>query len=270
MLTVVKPQATFSLGLAELWRYRELFYFFTWRDIKVKYRQTTLGVAWAVLQPFLLMVVFTLFFGTRMRESIALPYPVFAFSGLLLWNVFAGGILGAGTSLIGNAHIIQKVYFPRLVIPISSVMVSLFDFVVTLPVLGALLAWFGCVPRTTAPLFFVAGLLLAVAGTLGAGTALAALCIKYRDFRYILPFLVQLLLFATPVIYPISYADAEWMRRVLALNPMSGAIGLFRGMFSGAAIDPVLTTISVVSAGALLLVGLAYFRRTEAYFADLA
>jgi lipopolysaccharide transport system permease protein len=205
-----------------------------------------------------------------MRESIALPYPVFAFSGLLLWNVFAGGLLGAGTSLVGNAAIIQKVYFPRLVIPISAIMVSLFDFLVALPVLGALILWFGYPPRATAPLYFLAGIVLAVLGTLGAGSALAALCVKYRDFRYILPFLIQLLLFATPVIYPISYANAEWARRVLALNPMSGAIGLFRSMFSGAPIDPGLTAISIASAGVLLLLGLGYFRRTEAYFADLA
>ena len=268
--TVIGPRPVFSLGLGELWRYRELFYFFTWRDIKVKYKQTSLGVAWAVLQPLLLMAVFTLFFGARMQEEIDFPYPVFAFSGLLLWNVFAGGLMGAGTSMVGNAHIIQKVYFPRLIVPVSSIMVSLFDFLMGLPVLAGLLFWSGCAPRATAPFFFLAGLVLAVAGTLGAGCWLAALTVKYRDFRYVLPFLVQLLLFVTPVIYPVSYARVEWARRLLALNPMSGAISLFRGMFSERPIDGMLTVMSVASAFVLLGFGLWYFRKTEAFFADLA
>ncbi len=265
----IGPQPVFSLGLGELWRYRELFYFFTRRDITVKYRQTALGIAWAVLQPLLLVTVFSLFFGARMQGEVDFPYPVFAFSGLLLWNVFSAGLMGAGTSMVSNAHIIQKVYFPRLVIPVSAVMVSLIDLLFGLPVLGGLLVWFGCAPRATAPFFFLSGVVLAVAGTLGVGCWLAALCVKYRDFRYVLPFLVQLLLFVTPVIYPATYANAEWMRGLIALNPMSGAIGLFRCMFSGP-IDWTLTGISATSAVGLLVLGLWYFRKTEAYFADLA
>ena len=270
MQTTIRPPPAFGPGLAELWRYRELFYFFTWRDIKVRYKQTFLGVAWAVLQPLLLMLVFTLLFGAGLRGQVDLPYPVFAFTGLLLWSLFAGGLMGAGMSMVANAHIIQKVYFPRLIVPISSLMVSLFDFCMGLPVLLALLAWFECSLPLSAPVFFFSGLLLAFAGTLGLGCGLSALSVKYRDFRYVLPFLVQLLLFVTPVIYPVSYVKAEWARRVLALNPMSGAIGLFRGTFSERPIDWTLTGISIASAAILLGLGLRYFRATEAYFADLA
>ena len=268
--TVIGPQPTFSLGLGELWRYRELFYFFTWRDIKVKYRQTALGVAWAVLQPALLTLVFALFFGARMQTEIDFPYPVFAFTGLLLWNAFAGGLTSAGTSMVANTQILQKVYFPRLVIPVSSILVAIFDLSIALPVLAGLAAWFGCAPRPSLPLFFASGLSLTVAATLGAGCWLAALCVKYRDFRYVLPFLVQLLLFVTPVIYPVSFAREGWTRWLLALNPMSGPIALFRGMFSQQPIDWMLTLGSAASAIVLLGLGIGYFRKTEAYFADLA
>jgi lipopolysaccharide transport system permease protein len=268
---VIAPRAAFSLGgLGELWHYRELFYFFAWRDIKVKYKQTALGVAWAVLQPLLLTAVLTLFFGSRMQQEVGLPYALFAFSGLLLWNVFAAGLVSAGTSMVANAHIIQKVYFPRLVIPVSSVLVAFFDFLMGLPVLAVLLVWFGIAPRTTAPFLLVAAVTMAVAGTLGAGCWLAALCVKYRDFRYVLPFLIQLLLFVTPVIYPVSYAREEWTRRMLALNPMSGPIGLFRGMLSEQPIDWAVTGLSAASAIVLLALGVGYFRKTESYFADLA
>jgi lipopolysaccharide transport system permease protein len=268
--TVIGPRPVLSLGLRELWQYRELFYFFAWRDIKVKYKHTSLGVAWAVLQPVLLTVVFTLLFGRRIQEAVNFPYPVFAFSGLLLWNVFASGLMSAGTSMVASAHIIQKVYFPRLIVPISSLMVALFDFLMGLPVLLVLSVWFECPPRASAPLFFLAGLGLAVAGALGAGCWLAAVCVKYRDFRYVLPFLVQLLLFLTPVIYPVAYAREAWVRFLLAVNPMSGAVGLFRGMFSDQPLERSLMAISVVSAIVLVAEGLLYFRRTEAYFADLA
>jgi lipopolysaccharide transport system permease protein len=266
---VIGPQPKFSLGLGELWRYRELFYFFTWRDIKVKYKQTSLGVAWAVLQPLLLTIVFALFFGARMQREIDFPYPVFAFTGLLLWNAFAGGLTSAGTSMVANSHILQKAYFPRLVIPVSAVLVALFDLSMGLPVLAGLAVWFRCVPRPFLAPFFAGGLLLALAATLGAGCWLAALCVKFRDFRYVLPFLVQLLLFLTPVIYPVSYAQQGWTRWLLALNPMSGPIALFRSMFSALPIDWMLTAASAASAMLLLMLGVGYFRKTEAYFADL-
>jgi lipopolysaccharide transport system permease protein len=268
--TQIEPHSRLSLGLGELWQYRELFYFFTWRDVKVKYRQTYLGIAWALLQPLLLTLVFTLFFGVRLKEHTDLPYPVFAFSGLLLWNLFAGGLLSAGNGMVSNAHIIQKIYFPRLIVPVSAIMVSVFDFLVALPALGVLLAWDRCLPKPAAPLYFVSGLALAAAATVGAGCWLSALSVKYRDFRYVLPFLVQLLLFMTPVIYPLSYLEATWARRLLALNPMSAAVTMFRGMFSNVPLDWTLIVISVLSAAGLLIQGLRYFRQTEAYFADLA
>lgn len=268
--TQIGPHSRLSLGLAELWQYRELFYFFTWRDVKVKYRQTYLGVAWALLQPLLLTLVFTLFFGVRLQVHTDLPYPIFAFSGLLLWNLFAAGLLSAGSGMVGNAHIIQKIYFPRLIVPISAILVSAFDFFVALPVLGLLLVWFRCLPKAAAPLWFLGGLGLAAVATVGAGCWLSALSVKYRDFRYVLPFMIQLLLFVTPVIYPLDYVEAIWARRLLALNPMSAAVTVFRNTFSDVPIDWTLIVISLLSAAGLLIQGLRYFRQTEAYFADLA
>jgi len=270
MISEIRPPSRFSLGLDDLWNYRELFYFFAWRDVKLKYKHTSLGIAWAVLQPLLLMLAFTLFFGGRMREETDLPYPVFAFTGLLLWGVFAAGLAGAGNSMVSNAHIIRKIYFPRLIIPVSSVIVALFDFLMALPLLAVLLLWYGLVPRAAAPAYFASGLLLATAATLGLGCWMGALSVKYRDFRYVLPFVVQLLLFVTPVIYPATYVKARWVQLLLALNPMTGAMGLFRGMLSAAAVDWRVTAISAASAGVLFAVGVWYFRRTEAYFADLA
>lgn len=270
MLSEIRPPSRFSLGLTELWNYRELFYFFAWRDVKLKYKHTYLGVAWAVLQPLLLMLAFTVFFGGSMREETDLPYPVFALTGLLLWGVFAAGLAGAGNSMVSNAHIIRKIYFPRLIIPVSSVMVALFDFLMALPLLAALLFWYQLMPKPSALAYFGSGLILATAATLGLGCWMGALSVKYRDFRYVLPFVVQLLLFVTPVIYPVTYVKAEWMRLLLAFNPMSGAVGLFRGMFSEVPLDWRLTGISALSAAALFALGFWYFRRTEAYFADLA
>lgn len=270
MISEIRPPSRFSLGLDDLWNYRELFYFFAWRDVKLKYKHTSLGIAWAVLQPLLLMLAFTVFFGGRMREETDLPYPVFAFTGLLLWGVFAAGLAGAGNSMVSNAHIIRKIYFPRLIIPVSSVLVALFDFLMALPLLAGLLLWYGLAPRPAAAAYFVAGLALAIAATLGLGCWMGALSVKYRDFRYVLPFVVQLLLFVTPVIYPATYVKQRWVQLLLAFNPMTGAMGLFRGTLSQAPLDGTVLAISGASAATLFALGFWYFRRTEAYFADLA
>ena len=267
----IKPKGKFGLNLRELAEYKELFYFFTWRDIKVKYRQTLLGFLWAVLQPLIMMVIFTFFMAKTMRvASDGMEYPVFAFSGLILWLLFSSGLTNAGNSMISNSQIIKKIYFPRLVIPIASVLVSLFDFLVTIPVFVILLivlrqpvdVWSGLV-------FWPVGLLLTIIATLGPGSLLAALNVKYRDFRYVIPFLVQALLFLTPAIYPITILKNHWLQYLLAVNPMYAAITVFRLPMTQAAPDVGLILVSVASGIFFLFAGLFYFTRTESYFADL-
>lgn len=265
----IKPSERFKLGLREIWQYRELFYFFTWRDIRVKYKQTLLGFAWALLQPLAFMLVFTLVFQ-RNISGLAIPYPLFAFSGLIIWNVFTGGITGAGTSMVSNAHIIKKIYFPRLIIPISSVLVALFDFLMTLPVLIALMFWYGIEPVWGQLWLVVPAIFLTVLAATGPGCFLAALNVKYRDFRYVIPFLVQLLLFVTPVIYPANYFTNPLIQKILAVNPMSAPVNMFRAFITGEELNTELCLISTISAVVMMILGLFVFRKTEKYFADLA
>lgn len=268
----LKPKNTFSLNLKELIEYKELFYFFTWRDIKVKYRQMALGILWAVLQPFLLMLIFTLFIGRSFRvPSDEIEYPVFVFSGLMLWIVFSSGISNAGNSMVTNAHIIKKIYFPRLIIPLSSILVAVFDFIMSILVFVPVLFYYRQPVSTfEALLCFPAGVLLTVIASFGPGCLLAALNVKYRDFRYVIPFLVQVLLFVTPVIYPMSIIPTRWLQYVVALNPMYAAITVFRMPLTSVAPDPVLVSVSIFSGLVFLVAGLGYFRQTESYFADLA
>ena len=268
----IKPQKKLTLGINELWQYRELFYFFTWRDIKVKYKQTVLGFAWAVLQPFLMMIIFSVFFGKALNvPSDNIPYPIFVFSGLLLWNVFSTGVSNAGNSMVSNANIIKKIYFPRLIIPFSSILVSLFDFLMALMVyIGMLIYYQTNIDFIRMLIFIPSGLLIAIMSTFGIGTFLAALNIKYRDIRYVIPFLIQVLLFLTPVIYPISILPKLWMKYLIAINPMYSAIELFRSGIIEKPLDYNLLLVSIISAFLFLLIGVFYFRKTEAYFADLA
>jgi lipopolysaccharide transport system permease protein len=268
----IKPKSAFGLKLSELAGYKELFYFFTWRDIKVKYKQTVLGFLWAVLQPLLLMLIFTFFIGKTMNiTSDGMAYPVFVFSGLILWTLFSSGLANAGNSMVSNSVIIKKIYFPRLIIPISSILVAVFDFFMAFIVFIALLFYYHQrVDLLDALIYWPLGLLLAMVGTFGPGCLLAALNVKYRDFRYVIPFLVQALLFLTPVIYPVSVLHNSWLRYVLAINPMFGGITLFRIPIAGAFPDPILLLISVSSGIFFLIVGVVYFRKTEMFFADLA
>jgi lipopolysaccharide transport system permease protein len=265
----IKPSERFKLGLREIWQYRELFYFFTWRDIRVKYKQTVLGFAWALLQPLAFMVVFTLVFRRNITD-LSIPYPLFAFSGLIIWNVFTGGITGASNSMVTNAHIIKKIYFPRLIIPVSSVLVALFDFLMTLPLLIALMFWYKVTPDWGNIWMIIPAILLAILAATGPGCFLAALNVKYRDFRYVIPFLVQLLLFVTPVIYPANYFTNPWIQKVLALNPMSAPVNMFRSFITGESLNTELCLISTASAVIMMGAGLFVFRKTEKYFADLA
>ena len=274
---VIKPPGRFSLNLAELWLYRELFYFFTWRDIKVKYKQTVLGFLWAVLQPFLMMLIFVLFFSRALSvPTDDIPAPVFYYSGLLLWNIFSTGLANAGNSMVTNANIIKKIYFPRLIIPMSSILVALFDFLMALVVFAGIIAYY----EWTDPDFAVQyGLLLAyvplalfltVLSTFGLGSFLAALNVKYRDFRYVIPFFVQFMLFVTPVIYPVSIFEEGWAQYLLAANPMTGAVNLARAAFLDVPVDWTLQGISLLSGFFFFFLGLFVFRKTEAYFADVA
>jgi lipopolysaccharide transport system permease protein len=267
---MIKPsQGWFSLHLNDLWQYRELLYFLTWRDIKIRYKQTVLGAAWAIIQPFFTMVVFTLFFGKLAKiPSEGVPYPIFSYAGLLPLTFFAQAMNQSSDSLVGNAHLITKVYFPRLAVPLSATLAPLVDFCIAFIVLIGMMFYYQIFPTGT--LFWLpAFILLAFTTSLGAGLWLSALNVQYRDVRYTVPFLTQIWLFATPVIYPSGAVHGPW-RIILGLNPMTGVVEGFRwallGM--GEAPGPMIYTSMGVS---LLLVftGLIYFHRMEKTFADV-
>ncbi|MGZ3899983.1 MAG: ABC transporter permease [Bacteroidia bacterium] len=268
----IKPRNKFSLGLREIWQYRELFYTFTWRDIKIKYKQTYLGMAWALFQPIVMTLLFTLSFGKIISNNTALdiPYPVFALSGFITWNIFSSGLSNAGNSMIANSNMIKKIYFPRLIIPISSVLVSLIDFVVSFLIFIPVLYYFDGAFQLRSLALIPLSLFLTCLCTFGLGTFLAAVNVKYRDFRYILPFFIQALLFATPVIYPIKISDNPLFSLIMRFNPMSAPIELFRYSFNNEPVNLQGIYISVLVSLFLFIVGIYYFRKTEAYFADLA
>jgi lipopolysaccharide transport system permease protein len=267
----IKPVGKLSLGISELLDYRELFYFFTWRDIKIKYKQTAFGVLWAILQPFLLMLVFTLFFGKALNvPSDNIPYPIFVYSGLLLWNIFSSGLANASNSMVTNANIIKKIYFPRLIIPMSAILVALFDFLMAFIVYVGLLLFYKYPIDWVIILYLPLSILITVLTTFGLGTLIAAMNVKYRDFRYIIPFLIQVLLFLTPVIYPVSIIKASWAQYILMLNPMAGAIDLLRTTVTHIPVNGQLVGIGFIVSIILFFSGLYYFRKTEYYFADLA
>lgn len=255
----------------EIWKYRELFYFFTWRDIKIKYKQTALGFLWVILQPLLMMTIFTLFFGRTLNiPSQNIPYPVYVFSGLLIWNLFSSGLTSASNSMANNASIIKKIYFPRLIIPTSSILVALFDFLIALLLFFGILAYYRQPVSWLAIFVWPLSLLLSLVGTLGLGAWLAALNVKYRDFRYVIPFFIQILFFLTPVIYPLSLLNYPSLQFVLACSPMYAAVELFRYPITGVSLDLNLLSLSILSGLILLVIGLVYFKRTEDFFADFA
>lgn len=269
--THIRPAAGFSLGLKELWQYRELFYFFTWRDIKVKYKQTYLGILWALLQPLGMMLIFTLLFSrTWPIDTRPVSYPVFVLAGLILWGLFSSAVSNAGESMLRNANIINKIYFPRLIIPGSSLLASLFDFLMGLVIFIIICFYYRQPVSWQALLLFPAGLLVVIVAAFGAGTFLAALNIRYRDFRYTVPFLLQVLFFASQIIYPLQSIQQPAFRYVLALNPVNAALELFRSPLSGAAPDMTVVSIGLGTSVLLLIAGIYFFRKTEAQFADLA
>jgi lipopolysaccharide transport system permease protein len=275
-VTVIEPERGWTaLKLPELWEYRELLFFLVWRDVKVRYKQTLLGAAWAILQPLAAMVVFTIFFGRLAGVgSDGLPYPLFSYAGLLPWTFFAQGISQSSDSLVGSQNLIKKVYFPRLVIPSSSVLGGLVDFALAFLVLIGMMVWYRVAP-TSAVFALPALLLLAFATALGVGMWLSALNVEYRDVKYVVPFFIQLWLFVTPVIYPMSQVTAKLQQLGLpgwlyGLNPMAGVVEGFRWALlgTGRAPGPVILASSAVAV-LLVVSGAYYFRRMERTFADV-
>ncbi|MGO9176543.1 MAG: ABC transporter permease [Desulfobaccales bacterium] len=269
-ITVIEPARGFiPLKLRGIWDYRELLYFLTWRDIKVRYKQTVLGAAWAIIQPFFTMVVFSLFFGKLARiPSEGVPYPIFSFAALVPWTFFAYGLNQSSNSLVASANLIQKVYFPRLVIPISSVMSGVVDFLLAFLVLLGMMLFYGIHP-TVNILWLPLLLMLVFATALGVGLWLSALNVEYRDVRYMVPFITQFWLFATPIAYPSSLLPEPW-RTLYGLNPMVGVVEGFRWALLGTRTAPGPMIIASVFATLVILVGGAfYFRRMEKTFADV-
>lgn len=260
-----------ALDLKEVWEYRELLLFLTWRDVLVRYKQAVLGVLWAILQPFLTMVVFTVVFNRALGIASPdpnVPYQVFSFAGLLPWQFFAGALSRSGVSLVGNSNLLTKVYFPRLVIPISAVLAALVDFVISFAVLVVLMAVYGVVPSwhlVFLPLFVI----LAIVSALAISLWLSALDVLYRDVQYIIPFLVQLWMFVSPVIYSVDSIPNGAMRVVFALNPMTGVIGGFRWALLHESFPGGYVWVSVAVIVVVFIGGLYYFKRVERVFADV-
>lgn len=266
---VIEPERGHSaVDLRELWHYRDLLYFLTWRDISVRYKQTALGFLWAILQPFLSMVVFTVFLGRLAGvPSEGVPYPVFSYLGLLPWMYFAGAVTRSGGSVVGSASLLTRVYFPRVLVPLSATLSALVDFAISALVLGGLMAWYGLVPAGTVVFLVPLAALTAIVAT-GIGMWLAALNVRYRDVQYAVPFLMQLWMFATPVVYPASLVPAAW-RPLYALNPMTGIIEAYRAAALGLPCDWAGLGLSTLSGVGLAAIGAWTFRRTERTFADV-
>jgi len=268
--TVIQPSRGWvRLNLAELWHYRELLFFLTWRDIKVRYQQTVLGAAWAIIQPLCSMIVFTVFFGRLAKvPSDGIPYPLFAYTALLPWQLFAYGLTESSNSVVANERLITKVYFPRIIVPLASVFAGLVDFAIAFTVLIGMIAWYGVKPTAavlTLPLF----VLLAIATAFGVGLWLSALNVQYRDVRYTLTFIVQFWLLASPVAYSSTLVPARW-RPWYGLNPMAGVIEGFRWALLGKSPAPgIMLAVSVLVVSLILVGGLYYYRRMEKTFADV-
>jgi lipopolysaccharide transport system permease protein len=267
---VIEPSRGWvELRLKDLWAYRELLYFLTWREVKVRYKQTAIGAAWAIIQPLFTMLVFSLFFGRLAKmPSDGIPYPVFSLAGLVPWNFFANGLSQSSNSLVSSSNLITKVYFPRLAIPISAILSGVVDFCISFGLLLAMMLLYGASP-TVNVLWLPAFLLLAVVTSLGVGLWLAALNVEYRDVRYVVPFLTQFWMFATPIAYPSSLLKEPW-KTAYGLNPMVGVVEGFRWALLGVGQAPgPVVVVSAVAALMILVSGAYYFRRMEKTFADL-
>lgn len=266
---VIKPlRGWMPINLRDLWAYRELLYFLTWRDIKVRYKQTVLGFAWAIIQPFAMMVVFTLFFGNLLNvPSEGIPYPLFNYAAMLPWTLFAQGISRSSDSLVGNTNLVQKVYFPRLIMPLASVLAPVVDFAIAFVILIGMMFYFGY-PPTLSILWLPVFIILALITALGVGLWLSVINVKYRDVRYTIPFIVQLWLFASPVVYSSSLLPARF-QAIYGLNPMAGVIEGFRWALLGTEPPGSLIAVSAIIVIVILISGAFYFRRNEKSFADV-
>jgi lipopolysaccharide transport system permease protein len=267
---VIEPSKGVGFGLRALWDYRELLYFLFWRDLKVRYKQTALGASWAIIQPVASTAIFTLFLGKLARiASDGIPYSLFALSGLLPWQLFSSALTASSTSLVNNTHLITKVYFPRLIIPLSSVLVGVVDFIIAGLVMAVLMAYHHVAPTigiVVLPLLAM----FAVVAALAVGLVLSALNVQYRDVRHTVPFLIQIWMFGSPIVYPSSLVPEKW-RPLYGLNPMAGVVDGFRWALFGSKAGSLQTiAVSVGSVLVMLLVGVTYFRRVERNFADLA
>ncbi|HVE80870.1 MAG TPA: ABC transporter permease [Candidatus Dormibacteraeota bacterium] len=268
--TVIKPQKNLSIDLKELWQYKELFYFFAWRDIKVRYKQTVIGAAWAIFQPFITMVIFTLFFNKVAGiGSESVPYAIFSYSGLLFWQFFSKALDQASNSLVNNQGVVTKIYFPRIIAPLASTLVALIDFFFASIIFVGLMAYFKIVPGGLGLILFLPMILVTFITASGAGLFLATLNVKYRDVRQALPFFIQTMLFLTPVIYPVSMVP-ERFQWVLYLNPMTGVITAIRhGLLHEGTLNWAYLAISIVSCLVIFIIGLLYFKSQERKFADI-
>jgi len=268
-LMVIEPRGRWqALDLRELWAYRELLWVLGARDVRVRYKQTLLGAGWAIIRPLLTMVVFSVVFGRLAKiPSEGLPYPIFVFSALLPWTFFAGAVGAAGASLLGSANLISKVYFPRLIVPLAAIGTGLVDLLISTAVLLMMMVYYG-IPWTWQLLAAPALLVALICAALGVGTLVAALSVTYRDVQHILPFVIQIWMFVSPVIYPIALFPAKW-RWLLYLNPLTGLIEGFRSAFLGKPFDGVTVGVSLLAAVVLLVVGVAYFEKVERRLADI-
>ena len=267
---IIRPKKTFSLNdIKEIWQYRGLLYFFTWRDFKVRYKQTAIGILWALFQPFITMVVFSIFFGKLAKiPSEGVPYPIFVYVGLLIWQFFSTSLSETSNSLVANKSIITKVYFPRLILPLSATITRFVDFAIASLILVGMMIYYHYTPNLVGLLILPLLLILTFIISTGLGLFLSAINVKYRDVRYVLPFFIQTLLFVTPVIYPTSLAGKySW---ILALNPMTGVINAARSAILGnAPIEWNLLLFSGITGMLLLAIGIVFFKKEERYFADI-
>lgn len=271
MQTIIRPKnGLFSISIKELLSYKDLFYFLAWRDIKVRYKQTAIGIIWAFIVPLVTMVIFSIFFGNFAQiESNGIPYPIFVFVGLLFWNFFSQSITNASNSLVASQEIVKKIYFPKIILPASSIIVTLIDFAIAAVILVGLMIYFKFTPQPISILIIPLLIIITYFSSLGLGLFLAALNVKYRDVRYVVPIFIQTLLFLTPVIYPVSIAS-EKVQWLLMLNPMSGVIENARAVIlNQTPMQWESLAISLSISILMVLIGLIYFKKTEKYFADI-
>ena len=268
---VIEPVGTWpGLNLRELWAYRELFYFMVWRDLKIRYQQTVLGVSWAIIQPLVTTLLFTIIFGRLAKvPSDGIPYPVFALAAMLPWTYFSTGYSNAAQSLVGHASMLSKIYFPRLIIPFTPALVGLVDLAVSTLLLAAGMIWYGIVPSASALVLVPLLLLLLVITTAGTGALLAAMNLEFRDVKHVLPFATQLWMYASPVVYPMSIIPERW-RLLYAVNPLVGIIEGLRATLFGRPVPWAVVGVSTLSALVIATLAILHFRRTEPRFADIA